>query len=154
MLQVNPDAPAVDRYSVTINAPIDLVFATLSDFASWPEWQEDVSKATAPEAPKGLVDGAGFTWTSRGTTIRSTIEQLDAPREIGWTGKALGTHAIHIWRLEGDGFRTVVKTEESMHGWLPRLLTAMTRKALRRGLSSAAEGLKVESERRLSSRGD
>jgi len=150
MLQIDADAPAVDRESVTIDAPIDLVFATLTDFPSWPEWQEDVSKAAADEPEGGLVEGAGFSWTSRGTKIRSTIGRLDAPREIGWTGEAIGTHAIHIWRLESDGDRTVVNTEESMHGWLPRLLTAMTRRALRRGLSSAAQGLKAESERRYS----
>lgn len=148
MLAIDERAPAVDGEEIQIEAPVDVVFATLTDFASWPDWQEDVS-TVATELRAGAPEvGGTFEWRSRGTRIRSRIELLEAPAAIGWRGRALGTEAIHIWRLQPSGQGTLVRTEESMAGWLASALRGPMRRALRRGLASAAAGLKAEAERR------
>jgi len=51
--------------------------------------------------------------------IHSTIWMLDRERAMCWTGRMWHIHAIHCWALISlpDG-RTLVRTRESMDGWL------------------------------------
>ena len=67
---------------------------------------------------------------------------------LGWTGTSMGMHAVHVWRLEPDGRRTMARTEESWSGALPRLLPGMMRRSLQKTLDSWLSHLKTEAEAR------
>jgi hypothetical protein len=145
MITVNEEAPAVARESLMVDATPDVVFATLADLASWPAWQKGVSRVAA-DGP--TASGTVFRWRSGGVGITSTVELFAPPAAIGWKGRSIGTRAIHIWRLRPEGEGTLVETEESMEGWLVRLLKGPMRKVLRQGIGSAITALKAEAERR------
>src|SRR5690242_19239509 len=119
-MEIDQHAPATTRQERHVAAAPERVFALLSDVAAWPDWQDHVRSV---EVTGALAVGTTFRWRSRGVTITSTVEVLERPRTIGWSGRAVGTRARHVWHLEptADG-GTLVRTEESMSGWLPRLL--------------------------------
>src|SRR5581483_12308229 len=104
MLEINENAPVVAEASRRIDAPPSAVFAALSDIASWPRWQEDVTQMTVDGAPE---IGTSFVWRARGSKISSRIEDFDPERSIGWRGRALGVSALHAWRLTADGDGTI-----------------------------------------------
>lgn len=138
-MHIDDQAPAVTRQERKVTASPDRVFGLLADVTAWPSWQPDVTRV---EFSGALAVGSTFRWRARGVTITSTVELLDRPRTIGWTGRAIGTRARHVWFLEptGDG-GTLVRTEESMSGWLPRLLGSMVRKTLDGGVAVTLDAL-------------
>ncbi len=126
--------------SITVNASIEKVWKILSTIEQWPQWQKAVSKATAPSE---LKVGAVFHWTSGGMPIESTVEEIEAPNKIVWTGKTLGTKAWHTWLLTANGGSTTVETSETMEGWLVSLLGFFDKNFLDKALTAALNDLKV-----------
>jgi hypothetical protein len=80
-------------------------------------------------------------------TIESTIQRVERPRLIAWTGKTLGTKAIHFRYLEPREGKTYVRTEESYEGLVTRLFRRPIRKTLDRALADGLRYLKAEVER-------
>jgi uncharacterized protein YndB with AHSA1/START domain len=139
-MKIETNAPAVTRQERVVDAPPEVVFALLADVRSWPRWQPAVSTAELEGAGE-LAVGTSFRWRSGGTTIVSTVQELAAPSTIGWTGRALGTRAVHVWALEPVDGGTRVRTEESMSGWLPRILAPVVRRMLDRGVAATLDAL-------------
>lgn len=142
-MNIDTQAPIVEREEICIQAPAEKVWAVLTGIERWPEWQEGVTTARLEAA---LAEGAVFRWKSGGLNIRSTIEELRPGESIGWTGKALGTRVIHGWSLRTEGEGTRVVTEESMDGWLPRLLKLFTPDFLQTAIKETLQMLKARSE--------
>ena len=142
---IDERAPARGAGEIDVAAAPELVWAVLTDFARWPSWNPDVKSISVdgPAAP-----GTTFRWRAGPGTITSTIQRVERPRLIAWTGRTLGIRAIHIWYLEPRDGGTAVRTEESFDGLLPRLLRGPTRKALQSGLDKGLGHLKAEAERR------
>ena len=138
-MEINPSASAVARHEILVAAPPERVCAALTDIDRWPDWQPGVSRARL-EGP--LAPGSTFRWRANGVGIRSTLREVRPPDRISWEGKAPGTRAAHAWTLEGEGSRTRVHTEESLEGWLPRLLRRPMQKNLENSLREALETLK------------
>lgn len=44
----------------------------------------------------------------------SRLEQVEAPRTVCWSGRALGTAAIHVWTITPDADGVVVTNSESI----------------------------------------
>ncbi len=116
----------------------------LTGFERWPSWNPDVKSM---QAPASVAPGSSFTWKAGGATIRSTIQEVERPRRIAWTGRAVGTRAVHVWRLTPRDGTTVVTTEESFAGWLPRVLRPRMQRTLEHGLEQGLRHLKAEAER-------
>jgi hypothetical protein len=114
--RIRDDAPVKASLQLTIHAPVEKVWALLTDVNHWPKWQPDISQA----AMKGpLQSGTDFSWTIGGTSIHSRIAVVQPSAQFGWTGKAFGARAIHIWKLSRLPDRqTMVTVEESMTGFL------------------------------------
>jgi len=143
--EINREAPAVARREIEIAASPDAVWALHADIAAWPEWHPDIT-ATNPD---DLVDaGSTFTWKSGPGTITSTIVVFDPPGKMLWTGRAMGTRAIHDWRFESSNGGTRVVTEESMEGWPVSLYRGFFQKTLDRSLDAWLSGLKARAEDR------
>jgi uncharacterized protein YndB with AHSA1/START domain len=114
--KIREDAPVKASLEITIHAPIEKVWLLLTDVSSWPKWQTDISTA---EMPGPLQAGTTFSWTTGGTHIKSRLALVQPYDQFAWTGTAFGATAIHVWKLSrlADG-RTIVRTDESMHGFL------------------------------------
>lgn len=136
-MQINSNAPVQFRGETVIPAPIEQVWAVLTDIPNWPDWNPDVQSA---ELHGELTPGTAFTWKTGSGTIRSTLQVVNAPHEIGWTGRLMGIHAVHVWQLKENGGETKVTTDESWEGWIVRLLKPwmqrMLDEAIQKGLLS------------------
>jgi uncharacterized protein YndB with AHSA1/START domain len=141
---VNRDAPVVGRDEIEVGAPPELVWRVLTGFEDWPTWNPDVKSVSMQgEFAKGSV----FRWKAGPGTIESTIRRVEPPRLIAWTGKTLGIRATHFWWLEPKGEGTLIRTEESFEGVVPRLLRRQSQRALDGGLENTLRHLKAEAER-------
>jgi hypothetical protein len=110
---INARAPVVGASEIEMSASPEAVWEVLTAFERWPSWNPDVKSMTV----KGpVVAGSVFRWKAGPGTIESTIQRVEPPRLIAWTGKTLGIKAIHFWHLEPRDGKTFVRTEESYEG--------------------------------------
>jgi hypothetical protein len=144
ILDVDRDAPVVASAEIEILAPPESVFAVISDIAAWPRWNPDV-RAAAIEGP--FDRGSRFQWKAGPSTISSTLEHVEPPRRIVWTGKSLGIRAIHVYELIPRGERTLVVTKESWDGVFVQLLRKGLGRTLQKLLEAGLRALKTETER-------
>lgn len=144
-MEINRAAPATFSGQIGIDAAPDTVFAVISDIAAWPSWNRDV-KSVDLEDP--VQPGTVFRWKAGSSKLTSTLEVVDPPREIGWTGTTMGIKAVHVFRFDARNGGTVARSEESWDGFLARLLKGYSRKTLERAITRVLADLKVEAERR------
>lgn len=141
---VDTAAPIQASAQITIRAPIEHVWALLTDVANWAETLEPaVSKI---ELPTGVQTGANFKRTLNGLPIAARFEVVDPPHEIAWTGSTLGIRVVHRFVLteQPDG-STVVSAEESMGG-RPLAITYSSTK-LQAAMDDSLTHLKQAAER-------
>ena len=142
---MNKNAPVVSADEITIAATPQLVWDVLTDFENWPNWNPDVRSMSM----RGdLARGSVFRWKAGPGTITSTIQRVEPPSVIGWTGTTFGIKAKHLYRLEPRDGGTLVHTEESYEGIVARLLRVSLRKTLEASLTNGLRHLKAETERR------
>ncbi len=115
------------KAEIAIRAPLEAIWRIQTDIDRWSEWNPEVRRSRL-EGP--LAPGSMFTWTSGGTRIVSTLQEVEPMRRIAWTGKAMGARARHIWNFERQDHQVIVSTQESFDGWWPRLLPGLTRRML------------------------
>jgi uncharacterized protein YndB with AHSA1/START domain len=142
---INENAPVVSTSEIEIAAPPDDVWDVLTAFERWPSWLRDV-KSVLVEGP--VAAGTVFRWKAGPGTIKSTIQRVERPHLIAWTGRTLGIDAIHFWHFEARDGATFVRTEESYEGLVSRLLRRPLQKTLDRALDDGLHDLKAEVERR------
>jgi uncharacterized protein YndB with AHSA1/START domain len=140
---IGRDAPVISSAEVEIDAPIERVWAVLTAIEQWPAWNPDV-KSVSIVPP--IAEGSTFRWKAGPGTITSLVEHLDRPRLIAWTGRTLGIRAMHIWRLEQQNGKTLVRTEESYEGLVARMLRRSLQKTIDGALADGARYLKAEAE--------
>ncbi len=147
-MQIDHSAPVKGDAETQIAAPPELVWDVLAALGEWPTWNPDVESVTV-EGP--VEPGTEFHWQSGRTKLTSTLEQVDPPKVIAWTGRTSGIRAVHIWRLDPSAGGTRVRTEEAFVGFLARLLKGRLQKTLDDALANGLAHLKAESERRAAS---
>ena len=140
--QIDLSAPIVADQSITVDASVTTVWKTISQINKWPEWQLGI-KSVKIEGP--IFAGQVFEWDNGGTQIVSTIELIQAPTGITWTGSAMGLKAIHVWNItaQPDG-RVLVRTAESMRGFPSSLFYSSS--DLQKANSGWLKALKERSE--------
>ena len=141
---VNQGAPIVGRDEIEIGTPPEVVWDVLTAFEGWPAWNRDV-RSVRMQGP--IAKGSVFRWKAGPGTIESTIQRVEPPQLIAWTGKTLGIKAIHFWWLEPRKEHTLVRTEESYEGLVARVLRGPIQKALESALENGLRYLKAEAER-------
>jgi uncharacterized protein YndB with AHSA1/START domain len=144
-MDVNRAAPVVAVDEIEIGASLQTVWDVLTDLEGWPRWNSDVKSMSTEGA---LAQGTVFRWKAGPGTITSTIQDVQPPTLIAWTGTTFGIKAKHVYRLEPRGDGTLVHTEESYEGLVARLLRGSLQKTLEKGLSDGLRYLKAETERR------
>ncbi|HJR97270.1 MAG TPA: SRPBCC family protein [Actinomycetota bacterium] len=145
MMDIDRGAPAIADGEIEISAPAGTVWTVLADLAAWPTWNRDVRSVTL-EGP--VEPGTVFRWKSGPASLVSTLQVVDEPREIAWTGVTMRIHAVHVFRLSPSDGGTSVRSEESWRGLIPTLFRGYSRRTLRSGIESVLAALKLEAERR------
>lgn len=144
MKNINHNAPVKCSKTVTVNAGKEKVWAVLTDISNWPTWQTDISKSVLHG---DLKPGRTFNWKSGGANILSTIHTAEPFSYFGWTGKSLGMFAVHNWTMREEDGRTTVSVEESMEGFIARLLRKSLNNSLENGMQNWLSLLKQECEK-------
>jgi uncharacterized protein YndB with AHSA1/START domain len=142
-MNIDPTAPAVARREILIHAPVEKVWQIQADIENWSAWQSDIASA---KLNGGLKTGATFRWKAQGLTITSRLHTVQPPHRLGWTGIALGMSAIHNWTFESRGDATLAVSEESLSGWLTRLMLFFDPHFLEKSLEATLQRLKVKAE--------
>jgi hypothetical protein len=142
---IDEQAPVVGASEIEIAASPEAVWAVLTDFERWPSWNRDV-KSMAIQGP--VAPGSVFKWKAGPGTITSTLERVEPPSLIAWTGQTLGIDAVHFWHLEPRDRKTLVRTQESYRGLVARLFRRPIQKTLDRALADGLTYLKAEAEAR------
>ena len=142
-MEINTSAPAVARGAVEVAAPAEIVWDVLANIAQWPSWNPDVKRASL-EGP--LASGTQFRWKAGPGTITSTLQSVERPSLLAWTGTTFGIRAVHVYRLEQQGDTTTVRSEESWDGLLVRLLRRRMTNTLQNAIELGLRHLKVEAE--------
>ncbi len=142
-MNINLTAPAVARREILIHAPVEKVWQIQADIENWSAWQPDI---TAVKLNDGLQTGATFRWKAQGLNITSRLHTVHPPHRLGWTGVALGMSAIHNWTFEPRGESTLAVTEESLAGWLTRLMLFFDPRFLEKSLEATLQRLKAKAE--------
>lgn len=142
-MTINELAPVKATREISIKTEAARVWAVLLDIDAWPTWNKAVSRARleGPAAP-----GTVFRWKSGGSSIVSRLEQVEPPRAVCWSGRALGTAAIHVWTITPVDDGVVVTTSESLEGWLVRLFRIPFQRLLKRTLEDTLQALKAGCE--------
>ena len=144
-MDINRSAPATAAGETQIDADPATVFSVLSQIDEWPAWNPDVKSAKL-EGP--VQPGTIFRWKTGPSSLVSTLQVVDPPNEIGWTGKTMGIKAVHVFRFEATNGGTRVSSEESWEGLLASLLKGYSRKTLDKAIRDILSHLKTEAERR------
>src|SRR5207244_591763 len=131
-VKVKERAPAVSSAEIEVAADPELVWDVLTAMEDWPSWNPEVQWASMEGE---LTKGSRFRWKAGPSTITSTLQRVERPRLIAWTGKTVGLRAIHVYRLEAPGVGTLVSTAESWEGPVARVF----RRRLQLTLARATE---------------
>ncbi len=142
-MKINQQAPLIAKKDIFIQAPPQAIWKIHTDINAWSQWQPGITLSKLEGAP---IVGAVFQWKSGGITINSTVQVVEPNERIGWTGKATGTQAKHIWTLKPDKSGTLLTTEESMDGWLINVLKVVMPKFLDESLDIWLQSLKKQAE--------
>ncbi|RZK22385.1 MAG: polyketide cyclase/dehydrase [Hymenobacter sp.] len=142
--QLNPAAPVHSKHTLRIEAPAERVWQVLSQINAWPTWQPDIAYAHLPGPAQ---NGARFEWSASGyLPIHSTLHTVEPGVSFGWSATAFGSFAVHNWQFSSQEGYTEVTAEETMEGWLVRLLRPIMQPALDQGNARWLARLKQAAE--------
>lgn len=144
-MNIDTKAPVFARKEILIHAPLEMVWKLQTDIENWNRWQPEITSAKLEGA---LEADTIFRWKAKGLNIVSTLHTVNPLKQIGWTGLSLGMFAIHNWMFEARGETTLVITEESLSGWLTRLMVLLNPRFLERSLETSLNNLKFNAENR------
>ena len=135
----------VERASITIDAPIDVVWSVFTDVERWPTWASSFTSVELIDGPMRLGAKARIQ-QPRLPTVVWEVTKWEPGRSWTWTTTAPGarTEASHVLTVSGRG--TVAEQSIVSSGPLGRLAALVWRSLTRRYLAIEAEGLKQRSE--------
>lgn len=142
-MDIDKNAPAIATGVIDIAATPQAAWSLVSSINDWPLWNPAVKSA---ELQGELAAGTQFKWKAGPGSITSTLESVDEPREIGWSGRTMGIRALHVYRIEPTDAGCRVHTEESWSGIPVRLLRGRMQKMLQEAIDAGLQHLKTVAE--------
>jgi uncharacterized membrane protein len=135
----------VERISITIDAPIDVVWAVFTDVEQWPTWAASFTSVELINGPMRLGAKARIR-QPRLPTVVWEVTTWEPGRSWTWTatGPGVRTMASHVLTRAGEG--TVAEQSIVSSGPIGRLSAFVWRSLTRRYLAMEAAGLKQSSE--------
>ena len=136
---------AVERASITIDAPIEVVWSVFADVERWPTWASSFTSVELIDGPMRLGAKARIR-QPRLPTVIWEVTQWEPGRSWTWTARSPGarTEASHVLTRVGDG--TLAEQSITPSGPIGRLAAFMWRSLTRRYLAIEAAGLKQRAE--------
>lgn len=135
----------IERASVTIDAPIEVVWSVFTDVERWPTWASSFTSVELIDGPMRLGAKARIQ-QPRLPTVIWEVTKWEPGRSWTWTATSPGarTEASHVLTRVGD--RTVA--EQAIHpaGPIGRLAAFVWRSLTRQYLAIEAAGLKQRCE--------
>src|SRR5215471_6978897 len=141
----NMSNKGIERASITIDAPIEVVWSIFTDVERWPTWASSFTSVELIDGPMRLGAKARIR-QPRLPTVIWEVTKWEPGRSWTWTATSPGarTEASHVLTPVGD--RTVAEQAITPSGLLGRLAAFMWRSLTRRYLAIEAAGLKQRSE--------
>jgi len=135
----------VERASITIDAPIEVVWSVFTDVERWPTWASSFTSVELVDGPMRLGAKARIRQPGLPTVIWE-VTKWEPGRSWTWTATSPGarTEASHVLIRVGD--RTVAEQSIIPSGPIGRLAALVWRSLTRRYLAIEAAGLKQRSE--------
>jgi hypothetical protein len=143
------NAPVVTSKQIFVNSSPEIVWEALTQIRNWKQWNTAVQQVDPIEM---VSENLTFKWKANGIPFTSTIHTLNKEDYLlGWTGKTIGVHAIHNWKLQSQNGATLVYTEESLDGILPKLFRKKFQETLTHTIANNLNDLKTFCEKKASS---
>lgn len=104
------------RREIEIDAPPDRVWAVITDFAAYPEWNPFIRRISGELRVGARLEVRIEPPGARATTFKPTVRAVEANRELRWLGRLLvpgifdGEHSLRVEPLE-DGRSRFVQSE-------------------------------------------
>ena len=138
---------SISTDTITIDAPIAVVWAVYSDIEQWPGWTASVTTARLdPRGPLAVGSQASIK-QPRFPRVTWTVTALESQRSWQWANHSVGAHTTADHRLTPlDGGRTKVDLSIDQRGVLGRPIGWLVKRTTRRYLRMEAEGLRARSE--------
>jgi len=135
----------VERASIMIDAPIEVVWSVFTDVERWPAWASSFTSVELVDGPMRLGAKARIRQPGLPTVIWE-VTKWEPGRSWTWTATSPGarTEASHVLTRVGD--RTVAEQSIIPSGPIGRLAALVWRSLTRRYLAIEAAGLKQRSE--------
>lgn len=135
------------RTEIQIDAPVAAVWAVLTDFAAYPEWNPFIVRLDGrPEVGRAVRVAAKAPGIDRPLTFRSILDTLEPERELSWSGGVPFVFGGRHWfRLTPQGPSTRLEHGEDFKGVLTRIGRARMEtlppayEAMNRALKARAE---------------
>ena len=127
-----------------MSASPEVLWDVLADFEKWPTWNPDIDSVTL-SGP--VAEGTSFRWKAAWTRLESTLQLVDRPRALGWTGRTMGVRAIHLWRFEPRPDGAAASMEESFDGAVAKLFRKRLQRQLDETTAKGLQALKAAAER-------
>ena len=101
------------RRGIEIDAPPARVWAVVTDFAAYPEWNPFIRRISGELRVGARLEVRIEPPKARATTFKPTVRAVEPNRELRWLGRLLlpgifdGDHSLHIEPLDGGRSRFV-----------------------------------------------
>ena len=138
---------SISTDTVTIDAPLAVVWAVYSDIERWPDWTASVTTAHLdPRGPLALGSRASIK-QPRFPHVTWTVTHIEPERSWQWANHSIGAHTTADHRLtQLDLGRTRVDLSIDQRGVLGRPIGWVVKRTTRRYLRMEAEGLRNRSQ--------
>jgi hypothetical protein len=138
------------RSEIEVEAPAERVWQVLTDFASFPQWNPFIRRASGePKVGERLevhIQPSG----GRSMTFRPQVLKAEAPRELRWLGRLFLSRLFdgeHIFTIEAIGpTRSRLVQREIFTGLLVPLFGRSLDRDTKRGFEEMNEALKARAE--------
>jgi uncharacterized membrane protein len=135
----------IERASIVIDAPIEVVWSVFTDVERWPTWASSFTSVELIDGPMRLGAKARIRQPGLPTVVWE-VTKWEPGRSWTWTATGPGarTEASHVLTRSGDG--TLAEQAIIPSGPIGRLAAFVWRSLTRRYLAIEAAGLKRRSE--------
>lgn len=128
------------RYCVTVNAPIELIWARLIDIKNWAAWHPTLSNIHLEDTT--IKNGLVFTYQYDKTKLKAEVLDFIPHKIFRFKATAKGVTGINTWTLEEKDGQVIVSNYEEMNGFIVWLFKKQFQKGLDTGMKNWLDNFK------------
>jgi uncharacterized membrane protein len=136
-----------EETSITIDAPIEVVWDVFSDVERWSSWTTSVTSVHLLDAGPLRIGSRARIRQPRLPKVVWTVTELEPGRSWTWTATSPGASTVASHRLSEVDGRTLAEQTIVQSGPIGALVGRLYRSLTKRYLALEAEGLRRQSEK-------